>query len=300
MISLREAFGRSLVTLGSKYDFVILDADVAGGTNTNFFKSKYPDRFIQCGIAEQNMMSVAAGLVNSGILPIVCAYGVFATLRPLDQIRNSISYPNLNVKIVASHLGLDTGPDGATHQAIEDLAIMRSIPNMLVLSPCDEKEMFQATKAMLEHKGPVYMRSGRSPVPEVHKENYRFKIGKADVIKKGNDKIVIFATGIMVHRALQAAEGSNATVINISTIKPIDKETVLEHAQKAEKIISCEDHNVIGGLGSCIAEVLSENKVSAALKRIGIDDVFGMSGEPEELAKRYSIDTQTIRKEING
>ena len=176
MISLREAFGHALITLADEYNFVVLDADVSGGTNTNFFKNKFPKRFIQCGIAEQNMMSVASGLSRTGIIPIATAYGVFATLRPLDQIRNSIAYPKTNVKIVASHPGLDVGPDGATHQAIEDLAVMRAIPNMVVISPCDEKEVFEATKVILEYDGPVYMRSGRSPVPSINDENYKFQI----------------------------------------------------------------------------------------------------------------------------
>jgi len=298
MISLREAFGHALVELAEKEDFVVLDADVAGGTNTNFFKAAFPERFIQCGIAEQNMMSVATGLANSGLVPIVTAYGVFATLRPLDQIRNSIAYPNANVKIVASHLGLDTGPDGATHQAIEDLAVMRAIPNMVVISPADELETAQATAAIIKHQGPVYMRSGRSPVPSVHSDTHRFQIGKATVLKKGRGKTTIIATGIMVHRALQAAKNSDITVINMSTIKPLDKETVLLHCKNAEHVITCEDHNIIGGLGSAIAEVLAENNINAKLKRIGIEDKFGMSGEPEELATLYNISIESIKNAI--
>ncbi|MBB1271635.1 transketolase family protein [Psychromonas sp. SR45-3] len=298
MISLREAFGHALVELAEKENFVVLDADVAGGTNTNFFKAAYPERFIQCGIAEQNMMSVASGLANSGLVPIVTAYGVFATLRPLDQIRNSIAYPNANVKIVASHLGLDTGPDGATHQAIEDLAVMRSIPNMVVISPADELETQQATEAIIKYQGPVYMRSGRSPVPTVHADDYQFEIGKANVLKHGKGKTTIIATGIMVYRALQAAENSDITVINMSTIKPLDEETVLLHCKNAEHVITCEDHNIIGGLGSAIAEVLAENNINAKLKRIGIEDKFGMSGEPEELAALYNISTESIKNAI--
>lgn len=298
MISLREAFGHALVKLAQKENFVVLDADVAGGTNTNFFKDAYPDRFIQCGIAEQNMMSVASGLANSGLVPIVTAYGVFATLRPLDQIRNSIAYPNANVKIVASHLGLDTGPDGATHQAIEDLAVMRSIPNMLVISPADELETEQATEAIIKHQGPIYMRSGRSPVPSVHSSEHQFKIGKANVLQKGLGDVVIIATGIMVHRALEAAKDNNATVINMSTIKPLDSETILKHALHAKKIITCEDHNIIGGLGSAVAEVLAEHGIHASLKRIGIQDKFGMSGEPQELADLYNISIESIKNEI--
>lgn len=299
MISLREAFGHALVTLANKYNFVVLDADVSGGTNTNFFKNKYPDRFIQCGIAEQNMMSVSSGLSQSGLIPIATAYGVFATLRPLDQIRNSIAYPKSNVKIVASHPGLDVGPDGATHQAIEDLAVMRSIPNMVVVSPCDDIEVLEATKAILEYDGPVYMRSGRSPVPTVNSVNYEFKIGKATVLKEGKEKVTIFATGIMVHRALEAAKQSHVTVINISTIKPIDVDTILKYSQNTEKVITCEDHSIIGGLGSAVAEVLSENNVNTKLVRIGIKDQFGMSGEPDELAKAYNISIEDIQNEIN-
>lgn len=298
MISLREAFGHSLVKLADDYNFVVLDADVAGGTNTNFFKDEYSSRFIQCGIAEQNMMSVASGIAQSGLIPIATAYGVFATLRPLDQIRNSIAYPKTNVKIVASHPGLDVGPDGATHQAIEDLAVMRNIPNMLVLSPCDDIEVLEATKAMLEYKGPVYMRSGRSPVPTVNKKDYKFEIGKATVLKKGSSKITVIATGIMVHRALEAAKDCDVTVINISTIKPIDTNTILKYAENSDKIVTCEDHNIIGGLGSAVAEVIAENAVKTRLVRIGIKDQFGMSGDPEELAKVYNISTQDIKNEI--
>lgn len=298
MISLREAFGHSLVKLADDYNFVVLDADVAGGTNTNFFKDKYSNRFIQCGIAEQNMMSVASGIAQSGLIPIATAYGVFATLRPLDQIRNSIAYPKTNVKIVASHPGLDVGPDGATHQAIEDLAVMRNIPNMIVLSPCDDIEVLEVTKAMIEYSGPVYMRSGRSPVPTVNRKDYKFEIGKATVLKEGIGKVTIIATGIMVHRALEAAKDSECTVINISTIKPIDSNTILKYAKNSDKVITCEDHSIIGGLGSAVAEVLAENAVNTKLVRMGIQDQFGMSGDPEELAKAYNISTQDIKNEI--
>lgn len=300
MISLREAFGHALVKLADSEDFVVLDADVAGGTNSNFFKESNPDRFIQCGIAEQNMMSMATGLANSGLTPIVTAYGVFATLRPLDQVRNSIAYPNANVKIVASHLGMDVGPDGATHQSIEDLAIMRAIPNMVVISPADQLEVELATKAMINHKGPVYMRSGRSPVPSIHSNSHHFEIGKASVLQKGSGKVAIIATGIMVHRALEAAENRNITVINMSTIKPLDKETILQHCQDVESIITCEDHNIIGGLGSAVAEVMAENNINAVLKRIGIEDKFGMSGDPDELASLYNISTESIKNAINN
>lgn len=298
MISLREAFGKALIFYAEQYNFVVLDADVSGGTNTNFFKNKFPKRFIQCGIAEQNMMSVASGLSRTGIIPIATAYGVFATLRPLDQIRNSIAYPKTNVKIVASHPGLDVGPDGATHQAIEDLAVMRAIPNMVVISPCDEKEVFEATKAILEYDGPVYMRSGRSPVPSINDENYQFKIGKATVLKEGIGNTIIFATGIMVHRALAAVKDCDVTVINISTIKPIDEETIIKYSKNKTKVITCEDHNIIGGLGSAVAEVLSENAIGAKLVRIGIKDVFGSSGEPNELAELYNISIEDIKNEI--
>lgn len=298
MISLREAFGHSLVKLADEYNFVVLDADVAGGTNTNFFKDKYSNRFIQCGIAEQNMMSVASGIAQTGVIPIATAYGVFATLRPLDQIRNSIAYPKANVKIVASHPGLDVGPDGATHQAVEDLAVMRSIPNMLVLSPCDDIEVLEATKSMIEYEGPVYMRSGRSPVPTVNKSNYKFEIGKATLLREGIGKTTIFATGIMVHRALEAVKDTDAIVINVSTIKPIDKDAIIKYTKNSEKVITCEDHNIIGGLGSAVAEVLSENAINTKLVRIGIKDQFGMSGDPEELAKAYNISIEDIKNEI--
>lgn len=301
MISLREAFGHALVKIAKDRNFIVLDADVSGGTNTNFFKEKFPKRFIQCGIAEQNMMSVASGLANSGLIPIVTAYGVFATLRPLDQIRNSIAYPNANVKIVASHLGLDAGQDGATHQSIEDIAVMRAIPNMVVISPCDEVEILQATLAMIDYKGPVYMRSGRSPIPNILPSNYKFEIGKASVLKQGTNDIVIFATGIMVHRALEASKGNDdVTVINISTIKPLDRTNVITYAKKSKKVITCEDHSIIGGLGSAIAEVLSEENINTKLVRIGINDKFGMSGDPLELATLYGISSESIKHEINN
>lgn len=301
MISLREAFGQYLLQLAKENEnFVVLDADVAGGTNTNYFRDTYPKRFIQCGIAEQNMMSVASGISTTGIIPIVTAYGVFSTLRPLDQIRNSIAYPRTNVKIVASHPGLDVGPDGATHQAIEDLSIMRSIPNMVVISPCDNIELEQATKAILEYDGPVYMRSGRSPVPTLNHGDYKFKIGKATVLQKGQGDVTIFATGIMVHRALEATKDTNTTVINVSTLKPLDIDTIIKYSQNKRKIITCEDHSIIGGLGSAIAEVLSENCINVHLKRIGIKDCFGASGEPEELAVKYNISTEDIRNELKN
>lgn len=297
MISLRESFGRALVSLANEYPFYVLDADVAGGTGVNYFRDIYSDRFIQCGIAEQNMMSVASGMASCGLIPIVTAYGVFATLRPLDQIRNSIAYPKMNVKIIASHLGLDVGPDGATHQAIEDLSIMRSLPNMLVISPCDDIELKQAFESLIKYKGPVYMRSGRSPTPDVHTKDYKFELGKADIIKEfSSAKITIIATGVMVARAITAVGDRHVNIVNIHTIKPLDSETILRLAKISEVIITCEDHSIIGGLGSAVAEILSENAIPTKLHRIGLRDVFGASGEPYDLAVKYGIDELSIKK----
>lgn len=297
MISLRESFGQSLISSAEEYSFYVLDADVAGGTGVNYFRELYPDRFIQCGIAEQNMMSVASGMASCGIIPIVTAYGVFATLRPLDQIRNSIAYPKMNVKIIASHLGLDVGPDGATHQSIEDLSIMRSMPNMLVVSPCDDIELKQAFQSLIKHNGPVYMRSGRSPTPDVHTKDYKFELGKADIINEcSSAKVTIFATGVMVARAIKAVENRSVNIVNIHTIKPLDSEAILRLAKTSEVIITCEDHSIIGGLGSAVAEVISENAIPVKLHRIGLRDVFGASGEPDELAIKYGIDEESIKK----
>jgi len=304
MISLREAFGKFLLKLAKKRDdFFVLDADVAGGTFVHWFRDKYPNRFVECGIAEQNMFSVAAGLSTLGVVPIVTTYAVFASMRAVEQARNSIAYPNFNVKIVASHPGIDTGPDGATHQAIEDLAIYRSIPNFTVISPCDDIELKTALEWMLEYKGSVYMRTGRSPIPRVHGEGYRFQLGKPDVLIGNGSDVVIFATGITVHRALNAAkrlknEGINIDVVNVHTFKPVNPDDFYPVLKKRKFILTVEDHNVIGGLGTLISEMMVENGINAKLTKLGIKDKFGKSGDPQELADLFGIGEKAIEEEI--
>jgi transketolase len=300
--SLRQAFGEALVKLAKKrQDFVVLDADVAGGTCTNIFRDQFPSRFIQCGIAEQNMMSVAAGISTTGIIPIVTLYGVFASMRAIEQARNSIAYPNFNVKIVASHLGLDTGPDGPTHQAIEDISIYRSIPNFKVISPVDHLEIYQATEAILDTDGPIYMRTGRSPVPSIYSKSYTFKLGKGSILQDGKD-VTIIAVGVMVHRALNAAknlkkQGIKCQVINMSTIKPIDKKLIIDSAKKTQAIVTAEDHNKYGGLGGAVSEVLVKNH-PVPLEMVAINDTFAESGDPNDLIKKYSLDEQSIIKSV--
>ena len=299
-MSLREAFGKALVKIGrNRKDFVVFDADVAGGTGTYHFRDTFPERFFQFGIAEQNMFAAAAGFSTLGITPIVTTYAVFASMRAIEQVRNSIAYPKLNVKIVASHPGLDTGPDGATHQAVEDLAIYRAIPNMVVISPADPVEVEKATEAILDYPGPVYMRTGRSPVPIIFDESYKFEIGRANTILEGED-VSLFATGIMLHRALEVAQylrkyGIYCEVVNISTLKPLDKETIIRSARKTKAVITMEDHNVIGGLAGAISEILSYYEPTL-MRTIGIKDCFGESGEPNDLVKKYHLDRDSIIK----
>ncbi|AUC87643.1 hypothetical protein CW735_05035 [Alteromonas sp. MB-3u-76] len=295
--SLREAFGKALVDVAyDRPEVVLLDADIAGGTGAHHFRTAFPDRFFQFGIAEQNMMSASAGMAQTGLIPIVTTFAVFC-LRAIEQCRLSIAYQNQNVKIVASHPGLDTGPDGASAQCLEDLASFRAIPNMTVISPCDPKEMALATKAILAHEGPVYMRTGRSPSPTILPKDTTFKIGRATVLKPGSD-VTIIATGVMVARALDAAEklteqGVKAKVVNMSTIKPIDSDTIIKSAIDTGAIVTAEDHNVIGGLGSAVAEVLVQNTF-CPVEFVGVKDTFGESGEPDELATAYQIDAISI------
>ncbi len=298
MKTMRDAFGESLIELAQiRDDFVVLDADVAGGTGTNVFRDAFPDRFIQCAIAEQNMMSAAAGLSTTGIIPIVTCYGVFASMRAVEQARNSIAYPKFNVKIVASHLGLDVGPDGPTHQAIEDMAIFRAIPNFTVISPADPTELKSAMKAILDYDGPVYLRTGRSPIPDIFDNSFKFEIGKGRIVREGSD-ITVIAVGVMVHRAIAAAEimenqGISCRVVNMSTIKPIDKELIIESAEKTGAVITAEDHNIMGGLGGAVAEVIVEN-CPVPVFRVGIKDQFAESGDPLELAAKYHLMPQDI------
>ena len=290
--SLREAFGKSLTQLAPKYpDVIVLDADIAGGTGMHHFRKAFPDRFVQCGIAEQNMMSMAGGMAATGLVPIVTTFAVFM-LRAIEQARLSIAYANMNVKIVASHPGLDVGPDGASAQCLEDLACFRSIPNMTVISPCDSLEMDQATKAMLDHIGPVYMRTGRSDCKRILDHDYEFVIGKGKILRDGKD-LTIVACGVEVSRALDAADllakdGIMARVVNMSTIKPIDRDLLVECANVTGAFVTAEDHNVIGGLGGAVSECLAKFS-PCPIEFIGVNDSFGESGEPDELAEKYGL-----------
>lgn len=290
--SLREAFGKTLVELANeRSDFVVFDADVAGGTGVHHFRKAHPQRFFQFGIAEQNMMSAAAGFASTGVTPFVTTFAVFC-LRALEQARLSIAYPKRNVKIVASHPGLDVGPDGASAQALEDLAAFRAIPNMVVISPADALEMTQATAAILDYDGPVYMRSGRSAAPRILNPDYRFELGKGKVLRAGKD-VTIVACGVQVARALQAADllqqgGISAQVVNMATIKPVDAELLIQCAHETGCFVTAEDHNVLGGLGSAVSEVLVQH-APCPVEFIGVRDTFGESGEPDELAEKYGL-----------
>ena len=296
--NMREAFGRQLVELaGARDDFVVLDADVAGGTGTSAFREAFPERFIQCGIAEQNMFAMAAGLATTGVIPIVTCYAVFAAMRAVEQARNAIAYPDFNVKIAASHLGLDVGPDGATHQCLEDIAIYRAIPNMRVISPADPLEMQAMLPHMLDTPGPFYLRTGRSPLPPVCESGWSFEPGKGIWLRQGTD-VAIICVGVMTHRALAAAEmlaaeGVDCAVLNMAWLKPLDADAVERAARACGVIVTAEDHNVLGGLGSAVAETVCE-RYPVPMVRVGVQDVFGESGEPEELAQAYGLDAAAI------
>ncbi len=297
--SLREAFGKTLVELAkTNPGFVVFDADVAGGTGTHHFRDAYPDRFFQFGIAEQHMMSAAGGFASVGLVPFVTTFGVFC-LRALEQARLSIAYPKRNVKIVASHLGLDVGPDGASAQVLEDLAAFRAIPHMVVLSPADPLEVAQATAAILQYEGPVYMRTGRSPAKRILNPDYRFEIGKGRIIRPGKD-VTIVAAGVEVERALRAAEilesqSISARVVNMSTIKPIDSELLEQCASETGCFVTAEDHNIFGGLGSAVAESLVHLR-PCPVEIVAVQDRFGESGEPEELAVKYGLSGEHIAR----
>lgn len=290
--SLREAFGKTLVRLAGRYpDFVVFDADIAGGTGTHHFRKAYPERFFQFGIAEQNMMAVAGGFASTGVIPFVTTFAVFC-LRALEQARLSIAYAGRNVKIVASHPGLDAGPDGASAQALEDLAAYRAIPGMVVISPADPLEVEQATEAILNYVGPVYMRTGRSPARRVLSPGYRFELGRGKKLREGSD-VTIVACGVEVARALDGAaqlgqEGISARVVNMSTLKPLDRELLVRCAEETRCLVTAEDHNIHGGLGSAVAEVLAETH-PCPVEFVGVRDTFGESGEPEELAEKYGL-----------
>lgn len=289
----RDGYGKALVELGREHDdVVVLDADLAGSTKTGMFAKAYPGRHFNCGIAEGNMMCVAAGLAASGMTPFASSFAMFASGRAYEQIRNSIGYPHLNVKIGASHGGLSVGEDGASHQCCEDFALMRSIPGMVVICPADGVEAEAATKAAYEHQGPVYLRMGRLAVPVFHEEGFRFRIGRGEVMRDGSD-IAIIANGLMVYEAIQAGErlaqlGINARIINMSTVKPLDEGLVLQCAKECGKIITCEEHSVIGGLGEAVCSFLSEAHPTP-VKRIGVEDQFGFSGPAAEVLKAFGL-----------
>lgn len=296
----REAYGEALVELSkTNKDVVVLDADLSKSTKTAEFQKISPERFFNIGIAEADMIGTAAGLATCGKIPFASTFAIFATGRAYEQIRNSVAYPKLNVKIAATHAGITVGEDGATHQSIEDISLMRSIPNMVVINPSDDIETKSAILAATEYKGPVYIRLGRMAVPTIHDTSYKFQLGKGEVIKNGKD-ITIIATGITVSMAIEAAEELkkdeiDAEVINIHTIKPIDKELIIRTAQKTGKVITVEEHSIIGGLGSAVCEVLSQ-EYPTKVKMIGINDVFGQSGKPKELLEHYGISTANIIK----
>ncbi|MCR5617745.1 MAG: transketolase family protein [Clostridiales bacterium] len=302
-IATRESYGNALAELGASYkDLIVLDADLAGATKTSVFKKAFPDRHIDCGIAEANMTGIAAGLATTGKIPFISSFAMFAAGRNFEQVRNSIGYPHLNVKIGATHAGITVGEDGASHQCLEDLSLMRTIPGMTVIVPSDDIEAKAAVKAALDYVGPVYLRFGRAAVPVFNDyEGYKFEIGKAQVLKEGTD-VSLIANGVMVAETLIAAEkleadGISCEVINMHTIKPIDKEAILKTASKTGKVITLEEHSVIGGLGSAVAEVLSE-ELPTKMKRIGVNDVFGQSADAKTMMKEYKLDADGIYSTI--
>lgn len=290
--TLREAFGKSLTKIASKnHKIVVLDADIAGGTGVHHFRSAYPDRFFQMGIAEQNMMSVGAGMADAGLIPFVTTFAVFC-FRAAEQARLSIAYPNRNVKIIASHPGLDVGPDGASAQSLEDIAVFRSIPGMTVISPADPFEMELAVEAIVNFNGPVYMRTGRSETPRFLNKNHKFEIGKGQILRDGSD-LTIVSCGIQTYRALKAAEmldeiGIQARIVNMPTIKPIDTKLLDESSKKTKAVLVTEDHNIHGGLYGAVCEHLAI-KASCIVDNVCVQDVFGESGEPDELAIKYGL-----------
>ena len=299
----REAYGKALAEFGAKYpDLVVLDADLANATKTNSFQKVYPDRHIDCGIAECNMMGIAAGLSTVGKIPFASTFAMFASGRAYEQVRNSIGYPHLNVKIGATHAGITVGEDGASHQCLEDMALMRAIPGMVVINPSDAVEARAAVQAAIEYVGPVYLRFGRAAVPIINdREDYKFEIGKGETLREGSD-VTIVATGICVSSALEAADklaadGISAEVINIHTIKPLDTELIVKSAKKTGKVVTAEEHTIIGGLGGAVCEALSE-KAPTPVLRIGINDVFGESGTAAALVAKYGLDGEGIYAKV--
>ncbi|HJC88485.1 MAG TPA: transketolase family protein [Candidatus Eisenbergiella intestinigallinarum] len=299
----REAYGKALAEFGAKYpDLVVLDADLANATKTNSFQKVFPDRHIDCGIAECNMMGIAAGLATVGKIPFASTFAMFASGRAYEQVRNSIGYPHLNVKIGATHAGITVGEDGASHQCLEDMALMRAIPGMVVINPSDAVEARAAVQAAIEYVGPVYLRFGRAAVPIINdREDYKFEIGKGELLREGSD-VTIVATGICVSSALEAADklaadGISAEVINIHTIKPLDTELIVKSAKKTGKVVTAEEHTIIGGLGGAVCEALSE-KAPTPVLRIGINDVFGESGTAAALVAKYGLDGAGIYAKV--
>ncbi|MCI6017257.1 MAG: transketolase family protein [Clostridiales bacterium] len=304
-IATRESYGNALVELGNAHDDIfVLDADLAGATKTDIFKKAYPNRHIDCGIAEANMMGIAAGIAATGKVPFASTFAMFAAGRAFEQVRNSIGYPHLNVKIGATHAGISVGEDGATHQCNEDIALMRTIPGMVVINPSDDIEARAAVKAAYEYVGPVYMRFGRLAVPVINdREDYKFEMGKGIVLKEGKD-VTIIATGLCVSSALEAAkmleaDGIDAKVINIHTIKPLDEDLVVAAAKETGRVVTVEEHSVIGGLGSAVCDVLSAKAPTKVLK-IGINDVFGESGPAVELIHKYGLDGEGVYNSVKA
>ncbi|MBQ4606738.1 MAG: transketolase family protein [Clostridia bacterium] len=297
-IATRESYGKALAEFGAIYkNLVVLDADLAAATKTGTFKKAFPDRFFDCGIAENNMIGAAVGLSLCGKIPFASTFAMFAAGRSFEQIRNAIGYPHNNVKIGATHAGITVGEDGATHQCNEDIALMRTIPGMVILNPADDTEARLAVKAAIEHDGPVYLRFGRMAVPTYFGDDYEFKIGKGVKMADGND-VALIATGIEVEQALAArellaAEGISASVVNISTIKPLDEELVVAEAARCGAVVTCEEHNIIGGLGGAVCECLAEKKPTPVL-RVGVQDVFGRSGPAKELVSYFGLDAASI------
>lgn len=304
-IATRESYGNALKELAEEFpNLVVLDADLAAATKTGIFRKAYPDRHIDCGIAESNMMGVAAGLSLTGKIPFVSSFAMFAAGRAFEQVRNSIGYPHLNVKIGATHAGITVGEDGATHQCNEDIALMRTIPGMVVMCPADDVEAKAAVRAALEYDGPVYIRFGRAAVPVINdKPDYKFEIGKGTVVREGKD-VTIVATGICVDSALGAAEklaadGIEAEVVSICTIKPLDEDIIVKSAKKTGKVVTVEEHSVIGGLGSAVCDCLSE-KLPTPVKKIGMQDVFGESGSAAALVAKYGLDAEGVYQSVKS
>lgn len=304
-IATRDSYGNALAELGKEHEnLVVLDADLAAATKTGVFKKAYPERFIDCGIAEANMTGVAAGLSTCGKVLFISSFAMFVAGRAFEQVRNSIGYPHLNVKIGATHAGITVGEDGATHQCNEDIALMRTIPGMMIINPADDVEARAAVKAAYEYEGPVYLRFGRLALPIIHNESsYKFEIGKGEILRDGKD-VTIVATGAMVSNSLEAAEklaadGIEAKVINIHTIKPLDKELVVAAAKETGKVVTVEEHSVIGGLGSAVCDTLAQ-KAPTQVMKIGMNDTFGESGSAVELLKKYKLDAESIYEKIKN